>query len=53
VTEPVASEGETVAVNVTLWPVVGVVVEGTKLVAVEVRLAALTVTVTALEELVA
>jgi hypothetical protein len=47
VTVPVAAEGETEAVKVTLAPSTGVVVEGVSVVVVKVRLAALTVMLTA------
>jgi hypothetical protein len=53
VTVPVAAEGETVAVNVTLAPTVGVVVDAASVVVVAVLVAALTVTETALDVLVA
>jgi uncharacterized membrane protein len=53
VTAPVAAEGETVAVSVTLAPTVGVVVDAASVVVVAVLVAALTVTVTTLDVLVA
>jgi hypothetical protein len=53
VTVPVAVEGETVAVNVTLAPTFGVVVDAASVVVVAVLVAVLTVTVTALDVLVA
>jgi RecJ-like exonuclease len=53
VTVPVAVDGETVAVNVTLAPTVGVVVDEVSVVVVAVLVAALTVTESALEVLVA
>jgi hypothetical protein len=53
VTVPVAVEGETVAVSVTLAPTVGVVVDAASLVVVAVLVAVLTVTETALDVLVA
>ena len=53
VTAPVAVEGETVAVSVTLAPTVGVVVDAASLVVVAVLVAVLTVTETALDVLVA
>jgi hypothetical protein len=52
VTVPVAVEGETVAVNVTLAPTVGVVVDAASAVVVAV-LVEVTVILTALELLVA
>jgi hypothetical protein len=53
VTVPVAAEGETVAVRVTLAPATGVVVDAVSAVVVLVRLAELQVRTTALEVLVA
>jgi hypothetical protein len=53
VTVPVAAEGETVAVRVTLSPVVGDVVDAARSIVVEVRLEDETVSVTALDVLVA
>jgi hypothetical protein len=53
VTVPVAVEGATVAVSVTLAPTAGVVVDTARAVVVAVLVAAFTVTVTALEVLVA
>ena len=53
VTVPVAAEGETVAVRVTLAPTVGVVVDAVRAVVVAVLVAVLTVIVTALDVLVA
>jgi hypothetical protein len=53
VTVPVAVDGATVAVSVTLAPTVGVVVDAASVVVVAVLVAALTVTVTALDVLVA
>jgi len=53
VTVPVAAEGETVAINVTLAPTAGVVVDAASTAVVAVLVAALTVTVTALDVLVA
>ena len=50
---PVAVEGATVAVSVTLAPTAGVVVDTARAVVVAVLVAAFTVTVTALEVLVA
>jgi hypothetical protein len=50
-TDPVAAEGETVAVSVTLVPAVVEVVEASRLVVVEVS-AVLTVMLTALDVLV-
>jgi hypothetical protein len=49
----VASEDATVAVNVTSWLMVGVVVEAASVVVVEVRLDDVQVSVTVLEVLVA
>lgn len=48
---PVAADGDTAAVRVRLAPATGVVVEAARVVAVEVRLDAVTVTLTALEVL--
>ena len=53
VTVPVAAEGATVAVSVTLAPTAGVVVDTASAVVVAVLVEALTVTKTALEVLVA
>ena len=53
VTVPVAVEGETVAVNVTLAPTAGVVVDTASAVVVAVLVPVLTVMETALEVLVA
>ena len=53
VTVPVAAEGETVAVSVTLAPTVGVVVDAASAVVVAVLVPALTVIATALDVLVA
>jgi hypothetical protein len=53
VTVPVAADGATVAVSVTLAPTVGVVVDTASLVVVAVSVAVLTVTVTAPDVLVA
>jgi hypothetical protein len=50
---PVAAEGETVAVKVTLAPTVGVVVDAASAVVVAVLVTALTVIETTLEVLVA
>jgi hypothetical protein len=50
---PVAAEGDTVAVRVTLAPTVGVVVDAVRAVVVAVNVAALTVIDTALDVLVA
>jgi threonine synthase len=50
---PVAAEGATVAVSVTLAPTAGVVVDTASAVVVAVLVEALTVTKTALEVLVA
>jgi hypothetical protein len=53
VTVPVAAEGETMAVSVTLAPTAGVVVDAASAVVVAVLVAVLTVTKTALDVLVA
>jgi RecJ-like exonuclease len=53
VSVPVAVDGETVAVSVTLAPTVGVVVDAASVVVVAVLVAALTVTAKALDVLVA
>ena len=53
VTVPVAADGETVAVKVTLAPTFGVVVEAVSVVVVGVLEVPLTVTETAVEVLVA
>ena len=53
VTVPVAADGETVAVSVTLAPTVGVVVDAASVVVVAVLVPALTVNETALDVLVA
>jgi hypothetical protein len=53
VTVPVAAEGETVAVSVTLAPTFGVVVDAASAVVVGVNAAPLTVTEIPLEVLVA
>jgi hypothetical protein len=51
---PAAADGETVAVNVTLSPVLGEVVEASSVVVVDIRLdEELTVMLTALDVLVA
>ena len=52
-TVPVAAAGATVAVSVTLAPIVGVVVDAARAVVVAVFVAVLTVTETALDVLVA
>jgi hypothetical protein len=52
-TFPVAAEGVTVAVKVTLSPVVGAVADASSAMVVDVRLGAVTVMVTALETLAA
>jgi hypothetical protein len=53
VTVPVAAEGETVAVSVTLAPTFGVVVDAVRAVVVGVLEVPLTVTETAVDVLVA